>query len=216
MFSFFKRNRVKEELTPAKPRPIFHKKYLIIADTHGHLAYSDPLQILPVIEKNANCDACFFLGDHDSRDLQRILSIVPPEKCYGVPGNHDDWSIYRDTGITDIHGQCIELDGVIIAGLGGSIRYKNHPTRAMLTQEEATKALNSLPDGRIDLLLTHSPAYSYDPEADPAHKGFRVIDAFIKGHQIPYHLFGHIHKPTVACVDGCLHQSIYPVKVIRL
>lgn len=216
MFSFFKRNRVKEVREPTKPRPIFCKKYLIIADTHGHLAYSDSLQILPVIEANADCDACFFLGDHDSRDLKRILSIIPPEKCYGIPGNHDNWDVYRDTGITDIHGKCIELDGVTIAGLGGSIRYKNHPTRAMLSQEEAAGVLSGLPDEHIDLLFTHSPAYSFDPEADPAHEGFRAIDAFVREKQIPYHLFGHIHKPTVACVDGCLHQSIYPAKVIRL
>lgn len=201
----------------SRSMPVFNKAFLFIADTHGLLASHVGDELKNIIIRNADkCDACFLLGDIDSQDLAVITSILPKEKCFGIPGNHDEWDTLTKVGVTDLHNKVVTIDGVRIGGIGGCVRYKNHPTRAMLTQDEATEILEQL--GAADILISHAPAgcWTNDCLPDHPHAGFCAIDEYIERHSVFYHFHGHLHDTFEYGTNNTKHQCLYQVQIVRL
>lgn len=219
IISFINKMKNKSDGIPAKTKcePIFNKTFLFIADTHGLLASSFGTELKNTITENAKeCDACIILGDVNSNDLTFLLSVIPKEKCFGVPGNHDEWDTLSDVGITDLHNKVVNFDGVRIGGIGGCVRYKNHPTRAMLTQDEATEILKQL--GAADILISHAPAgcWTNDCLPDHPHAGFYAIDEYVARHSVVYHFHGHLHDTFEYGAGDKKHQCIYQVQTVHL
>ncbi len=133
-----------------------------------------------------------------------------------VPGNHDPSLKPPDTtwlpldakvpdvgpaGCENVDGRMVVIRGLRVAGLGGSLRYKPGPnqyTQAQMSRRAlrlaARLSLRRVQDGRkLDVLLTHAPAFGGAPSADPAHGGFvaftRLVDRF---HPV-VHVHGHVH-----------------------
>ena len=217
MIQVFRNNDKNADSTEAEalfPHKVLNKSVLVISDTHGHLAYTDPLNILPDIERNKQVDMVFFLGDHDSRDLDKILDILGDVPCFGVAGNHDSFDVYKNHNIENIHGKVIEVDGIRIGGLSGCLKYKNANDRAFLTEEEAEDILSRMDD--VDILLTHAPEYREEDADDVAHRGFQAINAYIEKHHPSYHFYGHMHQQTMyADKFGCYHYCVYKAKGFR-
>ena len=108
-------------------------KILFIADTHNCLNSNS--EVLQYIKNQLDYNYCILLGDHSGNDLAEILKVVPHDKICGILGNHDSWQKYEQYEINNINGKVLNINGVRIAGIGGSYKYKNSIEYALYTHE---------------------------------------------------------------------------------
>jgi hypothetical protein len=139
--------------------------------------------------------------------------------CVFVPGNHDrdlsSFSRYRGLSLKDgfpakwpgpagainVDGRVVDVAGLRIAGLGGSVRYNDGPNQ--WTQGQQARRARRLTrmakrrqrgDGRaVDVLLTHAPPRNIGDRPDLPHHGFDCFLDTIEELQPRWLLHGHIH-----------------------
>ncbi|MEU5693709.1 metallophosphoesterase [Actinosynnema sp. NPDC020468] len=151
-------------------------------------------------------------------DYLEFLSDRLDRPCVFVPGNHDvDLGGYvkvrglwtraglparwpGPAGAVNADGRVVDVAGVRIAGLGGSIRYNAGPNQ--WTERQQARRLRALlrrawwrtKDGRgVDLLLTHSPPLDCGDEPDPPHRGFACLHRAVRRLRPGLLLHGHVH-----------------------
>jgi Icc-related predicted phosphoesterase len=133
-----------------------------------------------------------------------------------VPGNHDPglkpqdltWMPLRSelpvlgpAGCENIDGHVVEVRGLRIAGLGGSIRYKEGPNQYSQAQTgrralklEFRIRLKRVRNGRkLDILVTHAAPYGLAEAKDAAHVGFVAFLRLIRTFQPLLVVHGHVH-----------------------
>jgi 3',5'-cyclic AMP phosphodiesterase CpdA len=134
-----------------------------------------------------------------------------------VPGNHDpDVSGYRHTragltmragmpvrapwppGATNVDGLVIEQCGLRIAGLGGSLRYREGPNQYSQRRQAARAFRLAVRAGwpwrtGVDLLLTHAPPRGCGDADDLPHRGFDALQPLVRRLRPQFLLHGHIH-----------------------
>jgi Icc-related predicted phosphoesterase len=153
-----------------------------------------------------------------------------------VPGNHDPsltapdltWMPLRTElptpgpeGCTNIDGRVQEESGLRIAGLGGSLRYKDGPNQYSQGQMarralrlELSLRLKTARNGRkLDILVTHAPPFGVAEAKDGAHAGFAAFQRLIRNFQPKLAVHGHIH-PFGRVVPELLVGSTRVVNVI--
>ncbi|WP_214364350.1 metallophosphoesterase [Pseudonocardia sp. H11422] len=136
-----------------------------------------------------------------------------------VPGNHDadlsgftrrdglwlraghpcDWP--GPAGFEDADGRVVDVAGVRVAGLGGSVRYRPGPNQ--WTQRRQARRARRLVraarrlrrrDGRgVDVLLTHAPPRHCGDREDGPHHGFECLHDVVAALQPRLLVHGHIH-----------------------
>jgi calcineurin-like phosphoesterase family protein len=152
-------------------------------------------------------------------DYLEHLSNALNRPCVFVPGNHDaDLSGYSEShgltmrdglpapypgpaGWTNADGRVVDVAGVRIAGIGGSIRYNDGPNQWTERQQARrvagvtrSAARRRRRDGRrVDVLLTHSPPLDLGDREDPAHRGFACLRTAIEKLRPALMVHGHIH-----------------------
>lgn len=184
---------------------------LFIADTHNCLEYD--IETLNFIKKAKNYDCCILLGDHSANDLNIITKIIPNNKLYGVLGNHDSWKKYDEYSIKDLNGKVITINGVRIAGIGGSCKYKNSTEYALYTHEESIKIANSMSEA--DVLVSHDKPFTVDNK-NLAHDGLKGITEYIYKNHIALHIHGHLHEDSERILkNGTISIGIYRVKLLK-
>jgi calcineurin-like phosphoesterase family protein len=152
-------------------------------------------------------------------DYLEYLASALERPCVMVPGNHDaDLGGYARSrgmwvrsgfptswpgpqGWVDADGTVVDVAGLRIAGLGGSIRYRNGPNQ--WTESQQSRRVRSLAravrrgyrrDGRgLDVLLTHSPPRGVGDREDPPHQGFTCLHDAVRRMRPALLLHGHIH-----------------------
>ncbi len=127
---------------------------------------------------------------------------------FAVHGNHDtppetleDPTIGTWWGGINIHGRVIGVDGLLVAGLGGSRRYNDGPYQlsetemwfAILRMVPALIVNRLLRRRSVDVLVTHSPPRGIHDLPDHAHWGFAAFRWFLRIFRPRYHLHGHSH-----------------------
>lgn len=134
-------------------------------------------------------DCCCLLGDIPETALKIIKQLVH-KPLYGVLGNHDDLNSLSRCGITYLNGKAVTVNGVSIAGLSGSHRYKNgdYP---MLTQKESIVAAAACP--AADILISHDTAYHIMKQLDNAHCGLKGISRYISRTKTGLNICSHYH-----------------------
>lgn len=130
-------------------------KLLFITDTHNCLTYDN--ESLKYLKNITNYDYCILLGDHSADDLYEITKIIPKEKICGVLGNHDSWEKYKEYDIENINGKVININGIRIAGISGSFKYKNSDQYALYTHEESIEIANNMTEA--DILVSHDKPF---------------------------------------------------------
>ncbi|UUV35160.1 metallophosphoesterase [Amycolatopsis roodepoortensis] len=152
-------------------------------------------------------------------DYLEFLAGALDVPCVFVPGNHDpDLSGYTrygglsmkdgfpavwpgPAGGVNADGRIVDVGGLRIAGLGGSVRYNDGPNQ-WTQRQQARRArrlvrrarLRRWRDGRdVDVLLTHAPPRHCGDREDPPHRGFDCLHRTIELLRPKWLLHGHIH-----------------------
>jgi hypothetical protein len=142
-------------------------------------------------------------GDLPYTYLEFLVTVfnVP---LYYVPGNHDPKYDYnsdtRAEGGINLDGKVIRVNGLIMAGLGGSVMYGPGGPNQYTQQEMFLRAYQLLPkiilktiqhNRRLDILITHSPPHGIHDDDDQAHKGLRALNFILDVAKPRFMLHGH-------------------------
>ena len=145
-------------------------------------------------------------GDLPYPYLENLLTFLNKPLFY-VPGNHDP-SFNRENQLAYVEGgfnldlRVVRHKTYLIAGFGGSIRYRPDGTNQYTQNEAYLRALRLLPRlllnrmnyGRaLDILITHSPPFGIHDEESQAHRGLKAINWLLHVAQPRYHFHGHTH-----------------------
>lgn len=169
----------------------------------------DHLYSSHVKQRHPDVDLIIGCGDLPFYYLEFLISALDAPLVY-VRGNHDLSPQYTADGrtLTEVHGgsnihaRVLQVRGLLLAGLEGSMRYRpNAPlmyTEAEMRQEVGRLLLGlcwfRIRHGRfIDILVTHSPPLNIHDASDQAHQGFKVFRYMMKWLRPKYLLHGHIH-----------------------
>ncbi|HEU5108711.1 MAG TPA: metallophosphoesterase, partial [Micromonosporaceae bacterium] len=119
-------------------------------------------------------------------------------------------------GATNADGTVVDVAGLRIAGLGGSIRYNDGPNQ--WTEDQQARRARKVArvaarrrrrDGRgVDVLLTHSPARDVGDAAAPAHRGFACLHDAVHRMRPKLLLHGHIHPYGTQVPDRRLGETL--------
>ncbi len=172
-------------------------------------------------------------GDLHYAYLEYLVTVLNTDLLY-VPGNHDlDYNpgAMDAPGCTNVDLRAVRVESLLLAGFGGSIRYRAEGTN-QYTQSAAFLRLarllpqlwrNRLQYGRaLDLLVTHSPPYGVHDDQSRAHQGLKALNWLMDWAKPRYLLHGHIHFQQSNVVrDVTWHgttsvMNVYPYRVIEL
>ena len=174
-------------------------------------------------------------GDLPYEYLEFLVTALNVPLFY-VPGNHDPQysesnPVTRAEGCVNLDRHLVQVKGLSLAGLGGSIRYKpDHPNQ--YTQSEMyglgislLPALlwNRFRTGKVlDIIIAHSPARGIHDDSDPAHTGFSAFLDIIRVFKPRYFLHGHtlVYKgnllPSITQVGSTTVINVYPSRIIEV
>jgi len=191
-------------------------KLLCISDHIDPLIYSNQLK-----ERFSEVDLVLSAGDLDLPYYGFIVSTMNKPLLF-VFGNHNlkrighyrkeyrednlrnvmkDEFLERTYGSTYIGGRVIRKEGIIIAGLGGSMRY-NKGMNQFNERQMFFNILKLLPTmlfyrifyGRwVDILLTHAPPRGIHDREDMCHRGFKSFLWFMRHFKPQFLIHGHVH-----------------------
>ena len=166
------------------------------ADVDMVLAAGDlPMDYLDFIVSSLNIPAFFVFGNHHLKDYCKYrdrndspYSEKDDNEMYGPGAEHMGTKVKYE-------------NGVIIAGLGGCMRYnkeKNQYTEFQMRLEilKIMPALvfNKIFRGRyLDILLTHAAPRGIHDREDRCHMGFENFLWFMRKFKPKYLVHGHIH-----------------------
>ncbi|RPJ09359.1 MAG: metallophosphoesterase [Spirochaetaceae bacterium] len=197
-------------------------KILCIADNTDPVVYSDnirnrfsevdciiacgdlPLSYYDFIVSNLNRPLYFVFGNHHLKwigNYDRWHRKTTPEEDLLKQTREWGMGTGQPSGIEYIDGRVIHRQGLIIAGLGGSMLYNKGPhqytDRQMLLR--ILKIMPRLIFNRIffhracDILVTHAPPLGIHDLGDLCHKGFKCFLWFMRVFKPRYLIHGHIH-----------------------
>jgi Icc-related predicted phosphoesterase len=219
-------------------------KILAVSDEVVEFLYGPGLR-----QKFEDIDLVLGCGDLPYYYLEFIVTVLDVPLYY-VPGNHDRSEQYLSDGRIIHSAQGCEvldqrtarlpvnLNGaaaagrppqLLLAGLGGSIRYNNDSLHQHTEGEMASRVvslaprllLNRLRFGRfLDILVTHSPPRGIHDDTDRAHTGFNVFRTFMDVFRPRLLLHGHSHvyRPDTQTSTRYKHTqviNVYPYRTIE-
>lgn len=206
-------------------------KILALSDEVVDFIYSPQVK-----DRFGDVDFVVGCGDLPFYYLEFVVTILN-KPVYFVPGNHDSRRQFMSDGriLSDAEG-CVNLDravaqqdDLLLAGLGGSIRYRpdgiHQYTDGEMQARIATLVphlwLNRMRHGRfLDILIAHSPPFGIHDGVDLAHTGFKSFLSFIKTFKPRYLLHGHSHVYNKAATTRTHLEeteilNVYPFRLIE-
>ena len=191
-------------------------KILCISDQIDPLVYSPSIK-----DRFKGVDLVLSAGDLSLEYLDFIVSSLN-KPLFFVFGNHhaDEIKYFRRTGVlgeekelpccgaVHLGSRIVFEENLILAGLGGSMRYNQGANQYTEFQMflEILKLLpglfwNRLFRGRfVDILLTHAPPRGIHDKSDKCHWGFKIFLWFMKVFKPVYLVHGHIHLYDLSAV----------------
>jgi Icc-related predicted phosphoesterase len=174
-------------------------------------------------------------GDLPYTYLEYIVTVLSVPLYY-VPGNHDPDYNLRDSRSRAEGGSNLDLNLVhhnesLIAGFGGSIRYRPDGTNQYTQTEAYIRAFKMVPKlvinrikyrRALDILISHSPPFGVHDDTDYAHNGLKAINWLINFAKPRYHFHGHTHfyrnniGQSVTKVGNTQIMNVYPYKVVDI
>jgi Icc-related predicted phosphoesterase len=216
-------------------------KILAVSDEVVEFLYGPGLR-----KQFGDVDLVLGCGDLPFYYLEYIVTVLD-KPLYYVPGNHDRLQQYLSDGrIIHRAEGCEALDkrtartpvtnkavgggrDLLLAGLGGSMRYNNDSIHQYTENEMLGRVLqlaprlllNRLRDGRfLDILVTHSPPRGIHDDTDLAHTGFRALRTFMDVFRPRLLLHGHAHVYRPDVITSTQYKAtqvinVYPYRTIE-
>lgn len=177
-------------------------RILAVADAVSPVVYSSnfPDNLPPL-------DLVLSAGDMPGHVLEFMATKLKVRPQY-VLGNHGNGYLRDDPGderlpggCRNVHRRVVEVDGVLIAGIEGSPRYRPGPHqyrewefRAMVDAMTPRLLWNRATKGRaVDVLLTHAAPTGPHEGDDHAHRGVEAFRVFHRRWRPRLHVHGHVH-----------------------
>lgn len=143
-----------------------------------------PYYYLEYVHTMLNSSLFFVRGNHAS----------PVE--YGRRGNRTG-----PLGGVDLHRRVVRFQGLLLAGVEGSLRYSRGPFQYTASEMWGhvlrlvpALLLNRLTTGRfLDVFVTHAPPWGIHDRDDWPHRGVKAFRWFDRVFRPRYHFHGHIH-----------------------
>lgn len=128
-------------------------------------------------------------------------------------------------GCDSAEGRVLQAAGLRVAGLGGSIRYKDGPNqytqgemRMRALRLEARVRLR--PGHRVDVVVIHAPPLGVGDGEDPAHQGFAALHRLVRQLRPRVLLHGHVHpvhkRPPDQVIGATLVVNAIPYRLLEL
>lgn len=161
-----------------------------------------PLDYLDFIISSLNKPLLFVFGNHHVEEMRYFNR--PPDGLVPVRDNGE----YYGSGAIHVGSKVAIEEGLIVAGLGGSMRYNRGGNQFTDFQMylEIIKLIPRLLCNRIfrgrylDILLTHAPPQGIHDKSDKCHWGFKAFLWFMEAFKPKYLVHGHIHLYDLADV----------------
>jgi Icc-related predicted phosphoesterase len=177
-------------------------KILSLSDIVIDRIYSPWIQ-----ERFADVDCVISCGDLPYYYLEYILTALNVPLYY-VRGNHAPIREISESGenpgpcgAIDLHTNVIRVQGLILAGIEGCLRYREGPFQ--YSQSEMWSyvlrlvpafLINKVTYGRfLDIFVTHASPWEIHDQPDLPHQGIKAFRWLIQVFQPRYHFHGHIH-----------------------
>lgn len=177
-------------------------KILSVSDVVIDFIYSPAIR-----QRFFDVDFIIGCGDLPYYYLEYILTILD-KPLYYVRGNHANLVEYghggartEPQGAIDLHGRTVNHDGLLMAGVEGSVRYNSghfqYTQREMWGHVLALAPqlmLNRVNHGRfLDIFVTHASPWGIHDQDDPPHHGVKAFNWLLRVFKPKWHLHGHIH-----------------------
>jgi calcineurin-like phosphoesterase family protein len=156
-----------------------------------------PFDYLEYLVTVLNVPLLYVPGNHDPNLRERREELAWPPSIQLM----DSGDPVGPLGCTNVDGRIEDVAGIRVAGLGGSLRYREGPNQ--YTQKEMRRRARRLRrratawglHGRrgVDVLLTHAPPLGVGDEDDPAHRGFEALVELVERLSPKLLVHGHIH-----------------------
>ena len=167
-------------------------RILAVADDESRCYYEDYRQ-----GNLDEFDLILACGDLHRTYLEFLTTMAKCPVLY-IRGNHDDALMEEPPGgCICVEDQVYVHDGLRIAGLGGSHRYRDG--RNMYTEAQMRKRARRLmpkirKQGGLDILMTHAPARGVNDFDSVSHRGFETFRDLLDRYHPQVFVHGHIHK----------------------
>ena len=168
-------------------------RILALADEPSDRLWSDRCR-----DALSGIDLILSAGDLPSSYLSFITCFTNAPVVY-VHGNHDDkYAQKPPEGCLCADGKVVQLKGVRILGLGGSLRYRPDAVN-MYSEQEMEDRIRSLrwnlrSTGGFDILLTHSPIRGVGDQEHISHRGFECFGPLLDKYRPAVMIHGHVHQ----------------------
>ena len=189
-------------------------RLLCVSDTTRSLAFSPSIKSI-----YHDTDLILSAGDIPLESYDYMATMLSRDVYY-VYGNHNlthfdrdmNKAYYRNSDPLDpsikfygflLDGKIVreKSTGLLIAGLGGSMRYNQGDSQ--YTEKQMERRIlrmipllnyNKLRYGRyLDILVTHAPPYGMGDGQDLCHMGFKCFLDFMDKYEPKYLVHGHVH-----------------------
>ena len=154
-----------------------------------------PMDYLDFVVSSLNKPLLFVFGNHDENHFKNRPeqeAMTPFSVVTDIPPN---------SGAIYLGSRVRYEEGLIFAGLGGSIeyikgenQYTNFETKLEILKLMPGLIFNRIFRGRfLDILLTHAPPLGIHDKPDKCHWGFKPFLWFMRVFKPKYLVHGHIH-----------------------
>jgi uncharacterized protein len=196
---------------------------------------SDPIYSPQVRDLYGDVDLVVGCGDLPFSYLEYVVSVLPVPVVY-VYGNHDKVQYMSDgrrvvypEGCISLEGRSEYICGLVMAGLGGSMRYQpnasnqytNGEMRMRIAELAPQLLANKVRYGRyLDILVTHSPPLGIHDGEDLPHTGFKSFLTFMRYFKPRYLLHGHTHLYRRDTISSTWYRdteviNVYPNRLVE-
>ncbi len=177
-------------------------KALSLSDVVVSFIYS------PAVRKRfLDVDLAIGCGDLPYYYQEYIISMLDIPLFF-VRGNHDKEIEYslggnrkKPTGAIDLHRKVINFRGLLLAGVEGSLRYRQGAFQYSQSQMwlNVIQLIPGLLRNRIfyrrylDIFVSHAPARGIHDKQDLTHQGIDAFRWLLHVFKPAYHFHGHVH-----------------------
>jgi Icc-related predicted phosphoesterase len=155
------------------------------------------MEYLGYIASSLNTPVGFVFGNHNLKELPLFRRSARP--TLEEPSVHSQIRNYF--GSTCLDDRLRNIRGLLVGGLGGSMRYNDGAHQftegqmyGRIWRMVPRLLWNRVFHGRyIDILVTHASPRGIHDKQDPTHIGFRAFLWFMRWFKPRYLLHGHIH-----------------------